>query len=334
MVNLKNKSLITTQEWSKNELDTVLEKALEMKASFKKGNYKETNILPGHTLLMIFFSPSTRTRNSFEVGMTQLGGKAIFIDAGKSWLGRKSESIKDTVKVLSRYGDSLAIRIFPNITKWKFGASNQVVRDFEKYSEVPIINLEDDLFHPCQALADIMTLKEKLGDLKNKKFVLSWAYHPFPLPISVPNSTLLIMTRFGLDVTLAHPSNFELDDQIIEWAHKNAEESGGSLDINNSIKDAYKDADIIYVKSWGSLKEYGNPEKEKKLRVPYRDSWICNEEHMDLTKKDSKFMHCMPIRRNTVATDSVCDGDHSIIYDQAENRLHAQKGLLVSILKS
>jgi len=334
LTEFRRQSLITTQEWTKSDLEKVLSKAFELKKKFKKGSYKDSELLPGYSFIMIFFSPSTRTRNSFEIAMTQLGGHAIYIDADKSWIGRKSESIKDTAKVLSRYADGIGIRIFPNITKWKYGASNEIVREFEKYSDVPIINMEDDLYHPCQALADIMTLKEKFNNLKNKKFVLSWAYHPRPLPVSVPNSTLLIMTRFGLDVTLACPRNFELDEKILDQAQKNSEESGGSFEIINSIQDAYKDADVIYVKSWGSLKQYGNPKEEKKLRLPYRETWRCNDELMKLTKKDSVFMHCMPIRRNIVATDSVCDGPHSIIYDQAENRLHLQKGLLVSILKS
>jgi len=334
VLNIKNKDLITTQDWSKSELDYVIEKAFQIKKDYKKGVYKEVELLPGYTLIMIFFSPSTRTRNSFEIGMTQLGGHAVYIDASKSWIGRQSESIKDTAKVLSRYGDAIGIRIFPNITKWKYGASHQIIREFQKYSDVPIINLEDDLYHPCQALTDIMTIKEKINKIKNKKFVLSWAYHPRPLPVSVPNSSLLIMTRFGLDVTLAHPPGFELDEKILNLAKKNVESSGGSLEVVHSVKEAYEGADIIYVKSWGSLKEYGNPKEEKKIRLPYREIWKCNDDLMDLTKKNSIFMHCMPIRRNMIATDSVCDGPHSIIYDQAENRLHLQKGLLVSIFKS
>jgi N-acetylornithine carbamoyltransferase len=334
IMNIKGKNFICTQEWEIEELNHVLNKAFEIKEKFKKGDYNKTEFLPGFTLIMIFFSPSTRTRNSFEVGMTQLGGHAIFIDASKSWLGRKSETIKDTVKVLSRYADSLAVRIFPNITNWKYGASHQVLRDFEKYSSIPVINMEDDLYHPCQALADVMTLKEKFNKIKNKKFVLSWAYHPFPLPLSVPNSTILAMTRFGLDVTLAHPPNYDLDKKVIVQAKANSQQSGGNFEIINSVDEAYRDADVIYVKSWGSLKEYGNKKEEKKLRLPYRKSWICNDRLMDLTNKNSVFMHCMPIRRNIVATDSVCDGSHSIIYDQAENRLHAQKGLLASILGS
>ncbi|MHA1309661.1 MAG: N-acetylornithine carbamoyltransferase [Candidatus Helarchaeota archaeon] len=334
MVFLKNKSLITTQEWSKDELEYVLNKAFELKKTFKKGRYNIHKKLEGYTLIMLFFSPSTRTRNSFEVGMTQLGGHAIYIDADKSWVGRKSESIKDTAKVLSRYADAIGIRIFPNVVKWKYGEANRIIREFEKFSEIPIINFEDDLYHPCQALSDIMTIKEKVNNLKNKKFVISWAYHPRPLPVSVPNSTLLATTRFGLDVTLVHPPGFELDDKIINIAKKNASKNGSSFEITNTLEDAYAGADIVYVKSWGSLKEYGNPQKEKKLRIPYRENWICNDQLMDLTNKNSFFMHCMPIRRNVIATDSVCDGAHSIIYDQAENRLHLQKGLLVSILQS
>nr|MDO8077425.1 N-acetylornithine carbamoyltransferase [Candidatus Freyarchaeota archaeon] len=324
---LYGKDLITTQEWSLEELESVLDLAVEMKRNLLKFSSK----LRGKSLVMLFFNPSTRTRLSFEIGMTQLGGHAVYMDAGKAWIGKGSESIKDTASVMARYANGISIRIFPNITDWQYGKSNEVVREFTKWADVPVINMECDMFHPCQALADILTIREKMRSLSGKKFVLSWVYHPRPLPVSVPNSALLIATRFGLDVTLLHPEGFELDEQIMEWAKRNCEETGCTLETSHNMKEAYADADIVYVKAWGSLNYYGKFEEEKKLRVNFRD-WICNEELMDLTSKDSIFMHCLPMRRNVEATDGVVDGPHSVIYDEAENRLHVQKAVLSLVM--
>ena len=320
--------LITTQDWALEDLETILQKAEELKK-----NRTISDVFKGKTLVMIFFNPSTRTRNSFAIAMIELGGVPLFFEAEKMWLGQQSESAKDTAKVLSRYAAGIGIRIFPNITKWKYGASNEIVRELAKWADIPLINLEDDLYHPCQALTDVFTIREKKKELSGKKFVLSWAYHPKPLPVSVPNSTVLTMTRFGLDVTLLHPKGFELDKKILTTAKKNAKESGGTFEIMNSLEDGYRDADIVYVKSWGSLKHYGKFPEEKKLRVTYRGTWTIDEAKMNLTKKDSIFMHCLPIRRNVVATDAVVDGPHSVVYDQAENRLHVQKALLLKLLK-
>jgi len=187
------------------------------------------------------------------------------------------------------------------------------------------------MYHPCQALSDIMTIKEKKKKLKNKKITISWAYHPKPLPMSVANSILLMSTRFGLDVTLTHPKGFDLSPQILDIAKDNAQQAGSDFQIVNDMEEGYNDADIVYVKSWGAFKEYGNFPKEKKLRQPYRDKWICNEDIMNKTKKDSVFMHCLPVRRNVVVTDGVIDGPHSVVYDQAENRLHVEKALLMKL---
>ncbi|NVM53409.1 MAG: N-acetylornithine carbamoyltransferase [Candidatus Helarchaeota archaeon] len=320
--------LITTQDWTVQDLEMILQKAKELKK-----NRIISDELKGKTFVMIFYNPSTRTRNSFAIAMTELGGFPLFFEAQRMWLGQQSESPKDTAKVISRYASGLGIRIFPNITKWQYGASHQIVQELAKWADIPLINLEDDMYHPCQALSDIFTIREKKKNLAGKKFVLSWAYHPKPLPVSVPNSTVLTMTRFGLDVTLLHPTKFELDKKILTSAKKNAKESGGSFEIVNSLEDGYRDADIVYVKSWGSLKEYGNFPAEKKIRAPYRGKWTIDEAKMELTKTDSIFMHCLPIRRNIVVTDDVVDGPHSIVYDQAENRLHVQKAILLSLLK-
>ena len=326
--NLK-KSFISTQDWEKKDLDELL----DLTKDIKENPLKYNKVLDGKTICMFFYNPSTRTRNSTQVAAFQLGMHPTFNSIKDSWIGYQSESIKDTAIVLSRYYDLIGIRIFPNAVKWDYKAGNRLLSDFSHWSEVPIINFEDDQYHPLQALTDIYTIKEKKKEVKGKKIVISWAYHPKPLPLSVPNSTVLISTRYGMDVTLTHPENFELDDNIIKLAEMNAKKSGGSFNISNNLEDSYANADVIYVKSWGSRKEYGKPQEEKKLRIPYRDKWRINKNHLDLTKSDSIFMHCLPIRRNIVAEDSVIDGPHSIIYDQAENRLYTIKALLYHLLK-
>ncbi|MFX0135762.1 MAG: N-acetylornithine carbamoyltransferase [Candidatus Hodarchaeota archaeon] len=326
---IKGSDFITTQEWEKEKLEFLIDKAFELKNTKDPSKYSE--ILKNKTLIMLFFNPSTRTRTSFEVAMTQLGGHAIFMSGKDIWLGKNSESVKDTAKVFSRYADIIAIRMFPDISKGDYGTINKIMREFAEWSEIPIINMEDDLFHPCQALTDIMTIKEKLGSLKNKKIVISWAYHPKPLPVSVPNSIVLNSTRFGLDVTLCHPKGFELQPYILKTAEQNAKDNGGSFRIVNTMEEGYKDAEIVYVKSWGALQYYGNNKEEKQLRQPYRGKWICNEKIMKITAKSSIFMHCLPVLRNVVVDDVVIDGSHSVVYEQAENRLHLQKALLSEI---
>lgn len=323
------KDFISTQEWNKQDLDSLLDLAKDI----KKNPSKYRNTVDGKTLLMLFFNPSTRTRNSTQVAAFQLGIDPTFNSIKDSWIGYKSESVKDTSAVLSRYYDAIGIRIFPNAVKWEYKRANQILNEFAKWSEVPIINFEDDQYHPLQALTDIFTIREKKRTTKHKKIVISWAYHPKPLPFSVPNSTLLMSTRYGMDVTLAHPEHYDLDEDIIKTAKKNVSESNGSLTISNNIEEAYSDADVVYIKSWGAKKFYGEPKKEKKLRLPYRDSWRIKSEYLDYTKNDSIFMHCLPIRRNVVADEDAIDGPHSVVYDQAENRLYTVKALLYKLLR-
>ncbi|TFF97736.1 MAG: N-acetylornithine carbamoyltransferase [Promethearchaeota archaeon] len=323
------KDFITTQDWKKQDLDSLLDLAEDMKKSPKK----YSNSLAGKALLMLFYNPSTRTRNSTQVAAFQLGMHPTFNSIKDSWIGYKSESVKDTSVVLARYYDAIGIRIFPNAVNWEYQRANQILREFSKWSEVPIINFEDDQYHPLQALTDIFTIREKKQNPENKKMVISWAYHPKPLPFSVPNSTLLISTRYGMDVTLAHPENYDLDESIIDAAKQNAKESNGSFTISHNIEEAYSDADVVYVKSWGAKKYYGDAKKEKKMRLPYRESWRIKSNYLDYSKSNSILMHCLPIRRNVVADDDVVDGPHSIVYDQAENRLYTIKALLYHLLK-
>ena len=325
----KMRDFISTQDWDKKNLDQLLDLAKDM----KKNPQKYRNTLDGKSICMFFYNPSTRTRNSTQVAAYQLGMHPTFNSIKDSWIGYKSESIKDTSVVLARYYDAMGIRIFPNAVNWEYKEGHRIMREFSKWSTVPIINFEDDQFHPLQALTDIFTIQEKMKNAKGKKMVISWAYHPNPLPLSVPNSTLLISSKYGMDVTLVHPKNFDLDDEIVDLAKKNAKESGGTVEVSNNIEEAYDDADVVYVKSWGSIKQYGNAKEEKKLRIPYRDDWRISNNYLDYTKSNSIFMHCLPIRRNIVADDSVVDGKHSIVYDQAENRLYTIKALLYYMLQ-
>jgi len=277
---VEKKDFISTQDWEKKELDELLNLTADVKLHPKK--YR--NALDGKSICMFFYNPSTRTRNSTQVAAYQLGMQSTFNSIKDSWIGYQSESVKDTAMVLARYYDAIGIRLFPNSVDWIYKGGNRILREFAKWSHVPIINFEDDQFHPLQALTDIFTIREKKKETKGKKVVISWAYHPNPLPLSVPNSILLITTRYGMKVTLAHPENYELDDEIIEIAKRNAKDSGGSITISNDIKEAYNDADVIYVKSWGSIKHYGNAKDEKPLRIPYRDEWKIQEKHLDYTK--------------------------------------------------
>jgi len=325
----KKADFISTQNWDKEKLDELLNLTKDVKIHPEK----YANRLKGKSICMFFYNPSTRTRNSAQVAAYQLGMYPTFNSIKDSWIGYQSESIKDTAIVLARYYDSIGIRIFPNSVNWIYKEGNRILREFAKWTDVPIINFEDDQYHPLQALTDIFTIQEKKKEVKGKKIVISWAYHPKPLPLSVVNSILLLSTRYGMDVTLTHPKNFELDEEIINIAQNNAKESGGMIEISNDIKEAYSDADIVYVKSWGSIQHYGNAKAEKKLRMPYRDDWRIQEKYIDYTKSDSIFMHCLPIRRNIVADAAVVDGKHSVVYDEAENRLYTVKALLYYLLK-
>ena len=234
------------------------------------------------------------------------------------------ESPKDTGIILSRYGHGIAIRhdLVP-------GEGNAYMREVAKYANRPVLNMQCDIDHPCQTLADIMTIKEKFpGDLRGRKIVVSWAFtKSYAKPLSVPQGLIMLMPRFGLDVTLVHPPEFRLMPEIMEQAKQNAQENGVKFEVADNMDDAFEDADIVYPKSWGVLELFKQPEEALKLACKYED-WICDQRRMDLTKKKSIYMHCLPAERGKEVTDEVIDGPHSVIYDEAENRLHTAKALM------
>lgn len=320
-MNLKGRDFISTQDWSKEELIVALDKSAELKQKFKDGiPHRE---LQDKTNFLIFFDKSTRTRNSFEAGMTQLGGHGHFIEAATSQIAH-GESPKDMGIILSSYGHGIAIRhdLVP-------GEGNTYMREVAKWANKPVYNMQCDVDHPFQMMADLMTIREVYGNnLKGKKIAVSWAYAPsYAKPMSVPQGLIMLMARFGMDVTLAHPPEYTLMDEPMAHAKKNAAENGGSFSVVDSMDEAFKDADIVYPKSWGIQSLFHAPEKALEISKKYKN-WICDEQKMELTKNDSIYMHCLPADRGYEVTDAVIDGPHSVIYQEAENRLHTAKGIM------
>lgn len=329
------KHFITTADWSQQELQQLLDMAKE----FKQG--AQSSVLKGKSVALLFFNPSLRTRTSFELGAWQMGGHAVVLEPGKNaWplefefgspmSGVAEEHVIEAAKVLSRFCDLICVRAFPKFENWQQDRQDKVIKAFAEYASVPVINMET-ITHPCQELAHMQAIQEHLGAPKNKKYLLTWTYHPKPLNTAVANSSLLISSKFGMDVTLLCPNkDYLLDEKYLNLARQNAELSGGSFQISHDIEQAYSDADVVYAKSWGALPYFGNWEPEKKIRDQYQH-FIVDEAKMSLTN-NAKFSHCLPLRRNIKATDNVMDADYCIAIDEAENRLHAQKALMSQLI--
>ncbi|MBI4583511.1 MAG: N-acetylornithine carbamoyltransferase [Planctomycetes bacterium] len=317
-------------EFSMEEVQRFLQRAAE----FKLNPY--SNCLDRRQLALIFLNPSLRTRCSFEVAIRQMGGGFSTLEGQSLWKLEtqfgvrmdedKTEHVKEAVGVLSRYFDGLGLRSFARGENKEEDLADRTFTTFMDHSQVPVFNMESASYHPCQALADLMTLQELFGGLKGRRLTIIWAQHPLSLPMAVPNSILLAATQMGMDVTLGHPQGFEIQPGILSMAEVLAERSGGKLRIINDREEAVRDTEVIYAKAWGGLSRYEDPEGEKALRQQHQN-WIVDSELMALTRR-AYFMHCLPVRRNVVVTDEVIDSARSVIFHQAENRLHAQKAIL------
>ena len=326
---------LSTVDWTEPQLRAVLDVAAELKQNPIRDS------LRGKSIALLFLNPSLRTRTSFELGMQQLGGIAIVLQPGKdAWGvefqpgavmdGEAEEHIAEVAGVLSRYCDLIALRAFPLFQNWQNDREDAVIRALARYSSVPVINMET-IVHPCQEMALMMTLKEKLGEVKKRKFLLTWTWHPRPLNTAVANSALLIASKFGMDVTLLCPEEaYRLDEQFESAAMRFADASGGSFRMTHDIEEGFSGADVVYAKSWGALPYYGRPEEEWSLRDKYRH-FMVDEDKMALTN-NGLFSHCLPLRRNVKATDGVMDADYCVALDEAENRLHVQKALMMQLL--
>ena len=335
---------LTTQDWTRADLDALLEQA----AAFKRSKLGDQ--LKGKSIALLFFNPSMRTRTSFELGAFQLGGHAIVLAPGKdAWPiefdvgtvmdGDTEEHVAEVARVLSRYVDLIGVRAFPKFQDWNVDREDRVIHAFARHSSVPVINMET-ITHPCQELAHIQALQEHFGKdsaarpeqiLRGRKYVLTWTYHPRPLNTAVANSALQIATRYGMDVTLLCPTpEYLLDQRYMDFARRNVEENGGSLTISHDPQAAYRDAQVIYAKSWGALPYFGRWDQEKPIRDAHKH-FIVDEAKMALTDH-GVFSHCLPLRRNVKATDAVMDSPACIAIDEAENRLHVQKAVMAALV--
>jgi ornithine carbamoyltransferase len=307
-LSLKGRSFIDLSHFERYELRQFLDTGIDLKRKQKRGESNE--ILKGKSLAMIFMKSSTRTRVSFEVGMTQLGGHALYLESSGTQLGR-GETVGDTAQVLSRYCDVIMARVF---------AHNDVA-DLAKYATVPVINGLSDLLHPCQIMADMMTIEEHRGSLEGQKIVYVGDAN------NVSNSIMQGCTIMGMDVTVGSPKGYTPPDEIMKKASLLSKKYGTTLEVVTNPEEAVKGADVIYTDTFFSMGQERSKEKEEAL-MPFQ----VNKTLVGKAKKDVIVMHCLPAHRNEELTSEVMDGTHSVVFDQAENRLHAQKGILALVV--
>ncbi len=303
------KDLISLHDLSQEEMDNLLKLGMKLKKELKNGIPHP--ILKGKTLGMIFTKSSTRTRVSFEVGMTQLGGYPLFLSSNDIQLGR-GETIYDTAKVLERYLDGIMIRTF----------SHQDVLDLAEYADIPVINALTDLLHPCQVLADLMTVYEHKGRLAGLKFAYVGDGN------NMAHSIMYGCAKAGLDCAIATPEDYGCNEEIVENAKADFKAGGSTLTLTNDPEEAVKDADIIYTDTWVSMGMESEKAERQKVFMPYQvDGKLAS-----LAKDDYIFMHCLPAYRGFEVTEEIIDGEHSVIFDEAENRLHAQKAVMAVLM--
>jgi ornithine carbamoyltransferase len=317
--NLRGRDLITLDEWTKEEIDTLLEVAFQLKRERALGIPHP--ILRDKTLAMLFFFSSTRTRGSFESGMAQLGGHAEFIESKTTQIAH-GDTAKEIGEILGRYNDGIAIRQID----WNVG--NGYIREVAEHSRVPVLNMQCDVFHPHQALADLMTIIEKLGDPRGQTATVSWAYAAsYQKPISVPQSLVTLLPRFGMNVRLVHPPEFQLLPEIMDLARENARKAHVGFEVMDTFEDGMLDTQVVYAKSWGALLTTEDEKEGGAIIDKYKD-WITDEARLKLADEGAIYMHPLPADRGVEVADAVIDGPQSVVYDQAENRLHSQKAVM------
>jgi len=345
-VGFKGRDFLAETDYSPAEIKRILEVAEELKLQRDMGIYHD-DLLRSKTLFMLFYNQSLRTRNSFEAGMTQLGGHAHFLDPSKIYtpalegkeVAYSTERVSDVARVLHRMGDAIAIRCYGDPVEWEYGGAHALLREFARWSDAPLLNMEDDIYHPFQGLADMLTVKENMGGFKGVNFTMSWAYSPSThKPRAVPQSAILYASMMGMNVTLAHPEGMELDPEIVKQCETYADNEGGSFRITHDFKEGFEGADVVYPKAWCPTVLFKAPvgeddaEKAQKIFDANKD-WKCTSELMDLTNKNSIYMHCLPADRGYEVNNDVIDktegpGWRSAVYDEAENRLHVQKAVM------
>ncbi len=336
MNELYGRDLICTQEWSVEELEKVLSLSFEFKEH--RFHHPLRNCLDRKTFFMFFYNPSVRTRQSFECAATELGGHAQFLEPKSMRLKTErtaGETVQDAANVMSRYACGIGIRILETAIE-RYGEGDELLREYARYADVPIISMAHDKYHPCQGLADVMGMRMHAGkNLRGKKLLQVWGKGGLVRSWCSVQESILINTRFGMDVTLCYPEGYDLDPQVIKWCEENAVASGGRFEIVHDLEEGYRGADFVYSRNWATANFYPDATKrgidaakQREIELAMRhDDWITDRRWMALTR-DAYFMHCGPVDRGAEVTDEVCDGPRSIVYDIAENRLHVQKAIM------
>ncbi|MEM2095602.1 MAG: hypothetical protein QXR20_03165 [Candidatus Caldarchaeum sp.] len=333
LLDLHGRDLISSQDWSIEEIEATMNLARLLKIKRASGDIPE--LFKNRTMFMLFYNTSTRTRASFEAAATMLGGHAQFIDFATT-RGAEGESVRDIARMYERLGQVLGVRILESAVDYVYGRGNAVVREYAEHAKIPVINMADDMYHPSQAITDLYTLREKLGRVEKKKYVLMWAYSDKVRSWGSIQDELLISTRFGMDVVLAYPPGFDIDGKVVEQARRNAEESGGSVEIVHDYREALSGADAVFPRSWAShecvmtgMNRFGR-EREVELHNKHKD-WKLTKQLTDLMAKNGVVTHVLPVFRGQEADDDVMDGPRSVIYDQAENLLYVRAAILALV---
>ena len=334
---MTKRDFLAMEEWTPDEIDGLLALAKRV----KKGEFPGG--LEKKVLALVFMDPSLRTRASFETAMFLHGGHAVILEPGKgSWSletdlnavmdGTTVEHIIEAARVLGRYADALGLRSFPKGTDWDATRRDEVVRNFARYCEKPVINMESARRHPCQGLADALTMQEQLGETRGKKFVLHWAWHPKALPTAVPNSAAIAAAHLGMEVVIARPNGYDLDPEDMGIIDRLARSRGGSVSVTDDLDGAIEGAHAVYPKSWGALEYFGRPEAESDFRAGLRDWRLTMDRVRTTAGGKGRVLHCLPVRRNVEIDGAVLDSANSAVIDEAENRLHAQRALLLELI--
>jgi len=327
---LRGRDLIAETDWTREEYDIAMKVTDQMKGLYYSG--KPHPYLEYKTFAMMFFSGSTRTRMSFETAMTQLGGHSQFINPQTLRLSLEDkpgagESIKDTSKVMARFADGIGVRLLDDQIEY-YGHGNDVMQKMAQFSEVPVINMASDIYHPCQSLTDIYTMHEKLGSVKGKKIVITWAYSPWTRGRCSVQGTALISSLYGMDVVVANPPEYDLDPNVMNTCRDLASQSGGSFEIVHDMDKALDGATVVFPRNWFTGKRYDHGKDEEKKLVEKHTDWRYTAERQKTLCAPGYLLQCMPIDRGNEADPEVCDNELSFIYDQAENRLHTQKAIM------
>ena len=321
-LNLKHRDFIDLRDFSPAELDSLIALGMQM----KNGN-NSTHVLEGKTLGMLFTVASTRTRISFQVGARQMGGHAEYFHPADLQLSNH-ETLMDTAAVMSRFLDGLIVRTYD---MQAYGKGREDICTLAKHADIPVINALDEQGHPCQVMADLLTMRDKFGeDYRKKKVVMAWGYSKRIKSLGVLHSMMTAGSLLGMNVTFAYPEGYDLDPQYVSFARQALKESGGTLDISHNLLEACEGADVIYVKNWKSLQM--SKEEESSYKEDIKHDWCVNSEHFRRANRGAVYMDCMPFIRGEQVTAEVADGEQSIIYDQAENRLHMQKAIMAAII--